>query len=92
MTAENNKQIWREEIERMHTRFILVHSIQELHPVLSQTTEYFTMQPITNYTHTTQRGDFESHKAYYPLCTQPTPQARITLTLQNFTTIFQRVI
>jgi len=24
------------------------------------------MQPITNYTYTTQRGDFESHKAYLP--------------------------
>jgi len=66
MTAKNNKQIWREEKEKMHTRFILVHSIQELHPVLNQTIEYFTMQPITDYTHTTQRGDFESHKAYSP--------------------------
>ena len=31
---------------------------------LVKTTEYFTMQPITDYTYTTQRGDFESHKAY----------------------------
>ena len=37
-------------------------------------------------THTTpQRGDFESHKAYSPSLHQHPPQARITLTLQDFT-------
>jgi len=30
-------------------------------------------------------------KPTHPLCTQPTPQARITLTLQDFTTVLQRV-
>jgi len=31
-------------------------------------------------------------KPTHPLCTQPTPQARITLTLQDFTTVLQSVI
>jgi len=31
-------------------------------------------------------------KPTHPLCTQPTPQARITLTLQNFTIVLQSVI
>jgi len=38
--------------------------------------------------YTPQRGDFESHKAYSPPLPQHTPQARITLTLQDFTTSF----
>jgi len=37
---ENYKQLMREEIERITLRAILVHSITELHPALSQTTEY----------------------------------------------------
>jgi len=31
-------------------------------------------------------------KPTHPLCTQSTPQARITMTLQDFTTVLQRVI
>jgi len=38
--TDYNREIRDREI---HTRIILVHSIPELHPVLSQTTEYSTM-------------------------------------------------
>jgi len=39
--------------------------------------------------HTPQRDDFESHKAYSPSLQQHTPQARITLTLQDFTNTYK---
>jgi len=36
-----------------------------------------------------QRGDFESHKAYSPSLQHFTPQARIPLTLQDFTNTYK---
>ena len=66
-----------------HTGIILVHSITELHPVLTQTTEFSlcNQSQITQTPHTTLNPTKPTH----PPCTQEPPQARITLTLQDFT-------
>jgi len=45
---------------------------------------------ITNTHH--KEATLSPTKPTHPLCTQPTPQARITLTLQDFTTVLQSVI
>ena len=52
-----------------------------------------TMQPITDYTYTTHKEvTLNPTKPTHPLCTQQRPQARITLTLQDFTAVIRRVI
>ena len=44
------------------------------------------MQPIIGYTYTTHKEvTLNPTNPTHPLCTQQTPQARITLTLQDFT-------
>ena len=51
------------------------------------------MQPITDYTYTTHKEvTLNPTKPTHPLCTQQRPQARITLTLQDFTAVIRRVI
>ena len=51
------------------------------------------MQPITDYTYNTHKEvTLNPTKPTHPLCTQQTPQAIITLTLQNFTAVIHRVI
>jgi len=48
----------------------------------------FTMQPITDYTYTTHKEvTLNPTKPTHPLYTQKTPQARIKLTLQDFTVV-----
>jgi len=48
------------------------------------------MQPITDYTNTTHKEvTLNPIKPTHPLCTQHTPQARITLTLQDFTQLYK---
>ena len=51
------------------------------------------MQLITDYTYTTHKeATLNPTKPTHPLCTQQTPQARITLTLHDFTTVIHKVI
>jgi len=48
------------------------------------------MQPITDYTNTTHKMvTLNPTKSTHPPCTQHTPQAKITLTLQDFTQLYR---
>jgi len=48
------------------------------------------MQPITDYTNIKHKEvTLNPTKPTHPLCTHHTPQARITLTLQDFTQLYK---
>jgi len=82
-SSENIKQFERK--RDLHTTFILVHSIPKLLPVLRQTYE-FPLVINTDYNHISQRGDFESHKAYSPALQNFTPQDKTTSIFTGFQT------
>jgi len=88
MTTENIKQIMGEEIERIPHRDYTGSLYPRATSSLQSNHRVVTMQPITDYKEVT----LNPTKATHPLCIQQIPQARITLTLQDFTAVIQRVI
>jgi len=76
-------------LRELHIEIILVHSITKLHPILSQTTEFSlcNQSQITQTPH--KEATLNPTKPTHPLCTQQPPQARIPLTLQDFTQLYK---
>ena len=83
----------REEIERI-THRVYTGSLNHRATSSPQSNHWvFTMQPVTDYTYTTHKDvTLNPTKPTHLFSTQQTPQARITLTLQDFTAVIQRVI
>ena len=90
MTAENTNSLMRDEIEGI-THRDYTSSLNHRATSSPQSNHWvFTMQSITDYTNTTHKKvTLNPTKPTHPPCTQQPPQARIPLTLQDFTQIYK---
>jgi len=81
MTAENIKQLWRGEIERITYKVYTLSQSYIQSSVKPLSISLCNQSPITHTQH--KEVTLNPTKPTHPLCTQQTPQARITLTLQD---------
>jgi len=90
MTAENTNSLMKYEIKRI-THRDYTGSLNHKATSSPQSNHWVsTKQSITDYTNTTHKEvTLNPTKPTHPLCTQQPPQARIPLTLQDFTQLYR---
>jgi len=90
MIAEITNSLIRDEVDRTTHKYY-TGSLNHKATSSPQSNHWvFTMQSIADYTNTTHKKvTLNPTKPSHPSCTQQPPQARITLTLQDFTQLYR---